>query len=225
VSSLELAAAAASPGVAMQAAAIAWVLAVPLYFVTKWIGTVVHEGGHAIMGLALLRGITDIRFTRGGGGVTTMDRTMWPFGILVGLAGYSGPSMFGLLAAWLLVHGRTEVVLWGSMIFLVLMLLVVRGFIGWLVVPVLIVVLYKITTSVGPDRQFLLAHVWTWFLLIYAVQQMIVYIHQKHYEQPTSDTGRLRSFTLLPSVFWAAVLLAMTIFALGWGGAMLLGLS
>jgi hypothetical protein len=29
---------------------------------------------------------------------------------------------------------------------------------------------------------------------------------------------------LLPSVFWAAVLLAMTIFALGWGGAMLLGL-
>ena len=209
----------------MLAAAIAWVLAVPLYFATKWIGAVVHEGGHAIMGLALLRGVSHIRFTRGAGGETMMDPPMWPFGILVAFAGYTGPSMFGLLAAWLLQHGRTEVVLWGSMAFLLLMLLVVRGFIGWLVVPVLIVVLYEITTSVGPERQLLLAHVWTWFLLIYAVQQMIVYIHEKHYEQPTSDTGRLRSYTFLPSVFWAAVLLASTIFALGWGGAMLLGLS
>ncbi|HEV7961212.1 MAG TPA: M50 family metallopeptidase [Actinoplanes sp.] len=225
MSGLELAAAAASPGVAMQAAVIAWVLAVPLYFVTRWIGAVVHEGGHAIVAMALLRGVYSIRFNRNGGGETERQPVMWPFGILISFAGYTGPSMFGLVAAWLLLHGRTDAVLWGSMAFLVMMLLVMRGFIGWLVVPVLIFVLYEITTSVEPPRQLLLAHVWTWFMLIYAVQQMIVYIHQKHYENPKSDTGRLRGYTMLPSVFWAAVLLATTIFALGWGGAMLLGLS
>ena len=209
----------------MLAAAIAWVLAVPLYFVTRWIGVVAHEGGHAIMGLALLRGITSIRFTRGAGGSTGVVGAIWPLGILVAFGGYTGPSMFGLLAAWLLRQGRVDVVLWGSMIFLVLMLLVLQGFIGWLVVPVLIIVLYKIATTADPGRQLLLAHVWTWFLLIYAVQQMIVYLREKHYEQPTSDTARLRKYTFLPSIFWAAIMLAVTIFALGWGGSMLLGIK
>jgi hypothetical protein len=219
------AAAATSPGLIWKAALVAWILAVPLYFVTKFVLVVAHEGGHAIVGIALLNSVKRIFFTGGaGGGTEFVKPPMWPFAILVGLAGYAGPSLFGLMASWLLLRGRPEMVIWGSMAFLVLMLLAVRGWIGWVVVPVLLVVLYQVATKADPGGRTLFAYVWTWFLLIAAVQRMIVYLGAKTYLVKESDTARLQTMTLLPSGFWAFVQLLGTSAALIWGGSMLLRL-
>ena len=68
------------------AAVLAWVLAVPLYFVTRFVSVVAHEGGHAIVAAALLRGVRAIRFDRSGGGVTDHEPAMWPLGILISAA-------------------------------------------------------------------------------------------------------------------------------------------
>ena len=220
-----LAAAAEPSSLTWTAAVLAWVLAVPLFLITRFVTVVAHEGGHAIVSVALLRGVHAIRFDRNGGGVTVHDRAMWPFGILSSAAGYLGPSLFGLLAAWLLIRGETAAVLWGSIAFLAVMLLAVRGILGLLLVPALAVVLYQVATRAEPPAQELFAHVWTWFLLISAVQRMLLFMSAATYDNPRSDAAALSRQTLLPSALWGLVLLAATTAALVWGGAMLLRLT
>ena len=204
---------------------LAWVLAVPLFFITRFVTVVAHEGGHAIVAVALLRTVHAIRFDRGGNGVTITDKAMWPFGILISAAGYLGPSLFGLLAAWLLIRDQTAAVLWGSMAFLAVMLLAVRGIVGLLLVPTLAVLLYLVTTRAEPPAQALFAHMWVWFLLISAVQRMIVFMSTANYEVEGNDTAALGSMTLLPRALWGLILLVGTIGALVWGGGMLLRLN
>jgi hypothetical protein len=215
-----------SPGVIWRAALIAWILAVPLWFLTKFVVVLAHEGGHAIVGIALLNRVRRIDFNSGGGGGTEWVKApMWPFVILILLAGYAGPSLFGLMAAWLLRHDRPDMVIWGSMAFLVLMLFAVRGWIGWVVIPLLLVVLYQVATKAEAGVLTLIAYVWTWFLLIGAVQRMLVYIRAKHYQNKTSDTALLQRVTWLPNEVWTFVQLIGTGAALVWGGAMLLRLA
>lgn len=207
------------------AAMLAWILAVPLYFVTRFVTVVAHEGGHAIVAVALFRRVHAIRINRDGGGVTKTDPPIWPFGILISAAGYLGPSLFGLLAAWLLIRDETAAVLWGSIAFLAVMLFAVRGWLGFLLVPALAVLLYQVATRAEPPAQALFAHVWVWFLLIAAVQRMLVFMSLATYDVPGNDTAALRAQTLLPSALWGLLLLVGTIAALVWGGAMLLRLT
>lgn len=206
-----------------KAALIAWVLAVPLWFVTKFFVVVAHEGGHALVGVALLNQVRRITFSRdGGGGTEFVSSPRWPFVILVAFAGYAGPSLFGLLAAALLLHGEPQMVLWASMAFLALMLLTVRGCLGWIVIPVLMAGLYQLVTKAPPEMSRLGAYVWTWFLLIGAVQRMLVYLTDKTYLGDGTDTARLQRSTLVPSEIWSVLLLLATAAALVWGGSMLL---
>lgn len=207
----------------VKAALIAWILAVPLWFVTKFFVVIAHEGGHALVGFALFNRLRRISFTRdGGGGTEFAAAPAWPFVIVVLFAGYAGPSLFGLLAAWLLLHGQAETVLWGSMLFLVLMLLMVRGFLGWIVMPVLVFLLYQLATRASAEMTMLGAYVWTWFLLIGAVQRMLVYVRHKTYLSPQADTALLQRASLVPSEVWSVILLLGTAAALIWGGSMLL---
>lgn len=220
---VNLAAAVASRDLVWQAAVIAWILSVPLYFVTKFVLVLAHEGGHAFVGLALLNRIKRITFNRaGGGGTEFVEPVGWPFAILVGFAGYAGPSLFGLMAAGLLRRGQPAMVLWGSMVFLLLMLIVVRGWVGWVVVPALLVGLYQVVTKAEGERLTLFAYVWTWFLLIAAVQRMLVYIDAATFRDKESDTAKLQKMTFLPSVVWTFAHLLGTSAALVWGGSMLL---
>lgn len=223
---MSIVAAAAEPSkLAWTAALLAWVLAVPLFYLTRFLTVIAHEGGHAIVSVALLRAVKAIRFDRDGGGVTDHEPAMWPFGILISAAGYLGPSLFGLLAAWLMIRGETAAVLWGSIVFLAVMLLAVRGILGLLLVPALLVVLYQVVTKAEPPAQALFAHVWTWFLLISAVQRMIMFMRTANYKVPISDAAALSRQTFLPAELWGLLLLVGTIAALVWGGAMLLRLT
>jgi len=206
-----------------KAALIAWILAVPLWFVTKFLVVIAHEGGHALVGTALLNQVRRISFTRdGGGGTDFASPPPWPFVIVVALAGYAGPSLFGLLAAALLLHGEPGMVLWASMAFLVLMLVTVRGCLGWIIVPALVVGLYQLATRATEEMSTLGAYVWTWFLLIGAVQRMLVYLTDRTYLDKATDTARLQQSTLVPSEIWSVLLLLATGAALVWGGSMLL---
>jgi hypothetical protein len=205
------------------AAALSWILAVPLYYVTKFVTVIAHEGGHATIGKVLFQRLKEIRFDRGGGGVTHFDPPApWLFSIFIGLAGYLGPSMFGLLAAEMLARGWTDMVLWGSLLFLLGMLLAVRGVVGWIIVPGLMVVIGYIAVKAEPSLRLLYTHMWVWFLLIAPVQRMFVFLEAKTYNSEKSDPGVLRRLTLLPREFWTLVFLAGTIAALVYGARLLL---
>lgn len=208
-----------------MAAVLAWVLAVPLYYVSKFVAVVPHEGGHAVVGRLLFQAVRSIRFGKDGGGGTEFAAGVpWLAALFVGVAGYLGPSLFGLVAAWLLVRGHTDATLWGSVAFLAVMLLVVRGWVGWITVPLLTVAIVLVATRVGGPTRELLAHVWAWFLLIAGVEAMLVHVSDQIYRNPEADTSRLAKLTLLPSALWALLLLAGTVAALVYGGGMLLRL-
>ena len=207
------------------AALIAWVLAVPMYFAAKYVDVLAHEGGHALLAVLLFRLVKGIDIKPNGEGATVHENAMWPFGILISAFGYLGPSLFGLLAAWLLLHDPAATVLWGSIAFLAVMLLATRGFLGPLLIICLMVALYQIVTKAEPSLVALTAHVWTWLLLISGVQTMLLFMRERTYNVKGNDTEALRRATLLPQYLWGVILLIGTIAALAYGGGMLLRLS
>ncbi|MEU8817973.1 M50 family metallopeptidase [Actinoplanes sp. NPDC048796] len=213
----------AGSNIAWTAALLAWVLAVPLWYLSKFFVVVAHEGGHALLAVLLFRSIKSIRFERSGGGATEPKAELpWLADIFVTMAGYLGPSLFGLAGAWMLLHGHTDGVLWASLVFLVVMLIAVRGLLGWLLVPGLIVLVWMMATKADGATQTLYAHVWVWLLLIGAVQRMLVFVTRRNYLIDGNDAGVLRRLTLVPSEIWAVLFLAGTIGALVYGGALLL---
>jgi hypothetical protein len=201
---------------AWTAAFVAWILAVPMWYVTKFAVTAAHEGGHALIAKLSFQTVNKIELYRDGGG-GTFTEPPWPITIFVGLAGYLGPSMFGMLGAWLLTRGATDAVLWGSLAFLSIMLLAVRGWFGWLVVPCLMVIIGLVAVkSEGPLRG-LFTQVWVWFLLIGGVERMLILALEK----PAPDAVRLQGSTLLPAELWTLVFLLGTVVALVYGGGVL----
>ena len=207
----------------LSAAVLSWILAVPLWYVTKFVLVIAHEGGHALLTKLLFQRLRSITFTKGAGGATTPAGSVpWLFNVIIFLAGYLGPSAFGLLGAELLIHGRVEEVLWASLAFLVVMLFAVRGVLGWLLVPGLITVIWLVTVEVDPPMQTLYAHMWVWFLLIGAAQRMLLFVLHKQYDDDRNDSIALQELTLVPSAIWAFVFLGGTITALVYGGALLL---
>jgi hypothetical protein len=221
-----LVAAAAEPNrMTWTAALLAWVLAVPMWFAGKYLTVLAHEGGHAFVAVALFRRVLSIDIYKTSEGLTRSEKAIWPFGILVVAFGYLGPSLFGLFAAWLLLHAPPATVLWGSIAFLAVMLLATRGFLGPLLIICLMVALYQIVTKAEPSTVALAAHVWTWFLLISAVQRMLMFMRRGDYGADGGDARALRDATLLPAYLWGGILLLGTIAALTYGGAMLLRLT
>ena len=211
--------------VTWTAALIAWVLAVPMFFAGRYLTVLAHEGGHAFMAVAVFRLVKGITIKTNAEGDTAPDKVVWPFYILIAAFGYLGPSLFGLFAAWLLLHDPAETVLWGSIAFLAVMLLATRGFLGPLLIICLMVALYQIVTRAEPSMVALAAHVWTWFLLISGVQAALLLMRERGYNVKGNDTEALRAATLLPTYVWGGILLLGTIAALAYGGAMLLRLT
>jgi peptidase M50B-like protein len=202
------------PNLTFTAALLAWVLAVPLYFVTQHVDTVAHEGGHAIIATLLFQKIKGIKISADGTGGTAVAPP-WPLSIIVALAGYLGPSMFGLLAIPLLLHGAVQAVLVASLVFLFLMLLLMRGPFGIVVVLALMGLLFWIAFKVKPPVQVLYTHMWVWFLLIVPVETAVAHMGG-------NDAKRLRQLTLLPAELWGLGFLVGTVAALAFGGSLLL---
>ncbi|MDR7280907.1 M50 family metallopeptidase [Catenuloplanes atrovinosus] len=223
---LEIAAVAPDSGVnkvAWAGALLAWLLAVPAYVVFGLIDTIAHEGGHALLAKLLFQRVRAIRLFPDGGGATYFDDDMpWAVDVAVKFIGYVAPSLFGLAAAWLLARDLVDVTLWASLGFLFVMLFAVRGLLGWLVVPSLMVVICYVALAVEPPMRELFAHVWAWFLLIAAVETMLIFLRARGYHHNASDAGALRRLTSLSGEFWAVLMLIGTTAALIYGGVMML---
>ncbi len=202
---------------------VAWVAAVPLWRFTTHAITIAHEGGHALFGLLFGRAITKITVTTGGGGSTHFGAGGgWLAVVMSFLAGYLGPSIFGLAGAWMLVNDvPPRVVLLTTLVFMAMLLLMVRNPFGFIAVPLTAAVIWAVAMRAEPEAQLVFAYIWVWFLLMGGARQIPeLYRHWLGGGEP--DTVVLSKSTGLSTAFFVAFFWAGSLGALVWGGALLL---
>lgn len=210
-------------GIALTTAVVAWVAAVPLWRFTTHAITIAHEGGHALFGLLFGRAVRAITVTRGGGGSTRFgDGDGWLAIVVSFLAGYLGPSIFGLAGAWMLVHGfQPRAVLLMTLALMTLLLLMVRNLFGLLAVPATAAVVWAVAMRADPAAQTVFAYIWVWFLLMGGARQ-IPELYRNWRAGTEPDTAVLASKTMTSSAFWVVVFWLASLSALVYGGALLL---
>jgi hypothetical protein len=209
-------------GIAWTAALVAWVAAVPLWRFTTHAITIAHEGGHALFGWLFGRAIRYVKITGGGGGETGFAGGGWLAIVVSFVAGYLGPSIFGLAGAWMLVNGfEPRAVLLLTLAFMVILLLMVRNVFGLVAVPLTGALIWVVAMRAGPQVQLVFAYVWVWFLLMGGTRQIPeLYRHWSKGGEP--DTRVLAQQTGLSSAFWVAFFWLLSLAALVYGGVLLL---
>ena len=99
--------------------------------VGRHVVTIAHEGSHGVAALLSGRRLAGIRLHSDTSGLTlSRGRSTGPGMVATALAGYVGPSLLGLGAAYLLRERHALAVLWLAVLLLGLLLLQIRNFYG-----------------------------------------------------------------------------------------------
>jgi hypothetical protein len=177
--------------------------------------TMGHEGAHALLAFFLGFSIAEIALDRHSNGKTKVIAEEGLRLILVGIVGYLGPSLFGLLAAKIISMGYPLAVIWLTLILLMVMMFLIARSFGFISVPIAIAVLYVLLRYAYGRPDVFIAYALTWFLLLSGVRVAIVEGIR------AEDAKDLRKATHLPRILWAAIWLAGSVGALLVGGKLL----
>jgi hypothetical protein len=211
--------------VATAIAALALVAVPRLWRRTRHLVTIAHEGSHGVAALLSGRRLAGIRLHSDTSGLTvSRGRSSGPGMVLTAAAGYVGPAVIGLLAAYLLSRGYAVAVLWALLVLLALMLLQIRNFFGLWSVLVAGAGLFAVTWWAAPRAQLVVAYVVTWFLLLATPKPVIeLQQHRRAGRARGSDADVLARLTRVPGLVWVAVFLALTVGCLLLGASLLAG--
>jgi hypothetical protein len=211
-----------SPAVALAAGlvALAVVLATPVWRVARHMITIAHEGAHAVAAMLTGRRLDGIRLHSDTSGLTVSAGRPRGFGmILTAFAGYVGPGLIGLGAAWLLRQGYAVGLLWLLVALLALLLLKIRNWFGLWSVLVSGAALVVVSWWLDEPAQSAVAYTVTWFLLLGSVRPVLELQSQRSRGRArTSDADQLGRLTGMPGLLWVGVFLAMTVGCLLLGG-------
>ena len=142
----------AQAAVLIGVAALAAVGVSQFWLVTRHVGVIAHEGAHAVMGLGTGR-VRRVMLNPDGTGTTYLQLPRGSAHVAAGLAGYLGPSAFGLAAAALIAAGHIVAVLWLVLLLLALLLvLLVRTAFGVVLILVIGGLLYLVAAVRGGRR-------------------------------------------------------------------------
>jgi hypothetical protein len=209
---------------AWMTAVLAFVAAVPLWKITTHAITIAHEGGHAMFGSLAGLFVKKIRVDRGGAGGTGFRQEKLSFfqTLAAGLAGYLGPSIFGLAGAWMLVHGISpRSILLMTLVLMAMLLVMVRNIFGFIAVPLTIALVWTVAMRAAENVQLVFTYVWIWFLLMGGTRQIPeLYGNWKTGGEP--DTQHLAKATGLSDAFFVAFFWLGSMVALVYGGVLLL---
>lgn len=192
--------------------------------VTRHVVTIVHEGAHGVAAWLTGRQLAGIRLHSDTSGVTvSRGRPSGPGMVLTAAAGYPGPALLGLLAAWLLGAGHAVAVLWLLLLLLALLLLQIRNFFGLWSVLVTGLVVFVVSWQAPEEWQSAFAYLVTWFLLVAAPRPVLELQAQRNRRRDAqSDADQLGRLTVLPGTAWVGVFALLTVGALALGGWVLL---
>ncbi len=217
-----------APGVAViwaSALVALVVVAVPgSWRVTRHVVTIAHEGAHGVAALLTGRRLAGIRVHSDSSGLTLSRGRPKGLGmVLTAAAGYVGPGLLGLGAAYLLHRGHALGVLWLAVLLLGLLLLQIRNFYGLYAVLVAGVLVFAVSWWASPALQSLTAYTGTWFLLLAAPKTVLELQRKRRRGRArTSDADQLARLTRLPGLVWVGVFVLVDAGALVLGGRLIL---
>lgn len=196
-----------------------------LWWVTGHAITAAHAGGKVLVGRSFGFSVKTMKLNRNRSGVIEFTKSGGTGAIVVLLSGYLAPSLFGLGGAVLLSGGKAVAVLWISVAFLLVELLVVRNAFGYLSILVTGVLLFALLRFGPVWVQVFFGYVWVWFLLIGGVRQIGILHHVRKTTKPAdrkTDADLLAKATRVPAPLWTGLFAVGTVLALLAGGAYLL---
>ena len=201
-------------------------LAVPvLWHLSRHLLTIVHEAAHGLVAVLSGRRLSGIRLHSDTSGLTvSVGRPRGPGMVATALAGYVGPALLGLGAAWLLGRGYAVGLLWALVLALALLLVQIRNWYGLWAVLVTGVALVGVTWWGSAAVQVAVAYAVTWYLLLGAPRAVLVMqaLRGRARGRGTSDADILGRLTPLPGGFWVGVFLVVCVGALVLGGSWVL---
>ncbi|MFI9485249.1 M50 family metallopeptidase [Promicromonospora sp. NPDC052451] len=212
---------------AMCAIALVVVLFRPLWHVTRHVITIAHEASHGLGALLTGRKLEGIRLHSDTSGLTvSRGKPRGPGMVITAFAGYVGPGIIGLGAAWLLRQGYAVGLLWLLVVLLALLLLQIRNWFGLWSILVSGTALVFVTWFLEPPVQSAVAYAVTWFLLLGAVRPVFeLQVQRSRGHARTSDADMLARLTGVPGLFWVTMFLLVTLGALVLGGSWILGVA
>ncbi len=213
--------------VVLGAMAVALVcLAVPvLWHLTRHVLTIVHEGAHGLAAVLTGRRLSGIRLHSDTSGLTlSVGKPRGPGMFATAFAGYVGPAILGLGAAWLLSRGYAVGLLWLLVLALALLLVQIRNWYGLWSVLASGAVLVGVTWWGSPEQQSAFAYLVTWFLLLGAPRAVLeLQSSRRRSRGATSDADILARLTRVPGIVWVGVFLVVCLGALSLGATWLAG--
>ncbi len=198
---------------ALLGVAVLVVVALPTGLLLMHVDTMAHEGTHALIRSGTGGSVQSVTMRANGSGLT---RSKGGAGVLSGVAGYLGPSAFGLAAAKLISIGHIVLVLWLAILLLGVLLMMIRNLFGFCCVAVAGFVLYLFARNGSVGSETVVAYLLTWFLLVSGLRSVF------GYDGRDGDAANLVKATFLPRVLWIGIWLTGTTFALVLGGSLLI---
>lgn len=174
-----------------------------------------REGAHALLAFFLGFSVGEIVLDRRSGGKTSVIAGEGLRLVIVLALGYLGPSLFGLVAAWVIALGHPVAVIWLAVLLLVLMMFLIARSFGYLSVPIAIIVLVGVLRFAHGRADVYIAYGLTWLLLLTGVRFAIVDGIK------AENAHSLSKATFVPRALWALVWLTGSAAALILGGKLL----
>ncbi len=202
----------AAESLAVAAVTLIAVAVPPFWAVVRGIALIAHEGAHAVTGSLQGGRVKSVKLRAAGLGRT--DVTGMPgTGFAFQLAGYLGPSVFGVAAAALIARGLAVLVLWIAIVLLAVLVFSVRNLFGVALVAGTGWLLWSMAHSRDAGLETVTAYALAWLLLWSGIRYVL-----KH-RAGAEDAKSLRKITRLPRTLWFLVWLAGSVTALvyGWG--------
>src|SRR5580693_3679136 len=191
-----------------------------LWPVTRTVVTIAHEGGHALVALAVGRRLEGVRVHRSTAGLTvSAGNSSGPGIVATAAAGYLAPPLLGLGAAALLATGHLVAALLLSLVLLAALTLMVRNAYGILATVTVAAAVALVTWRGSSLLQAAFGYAMAWFLLAGGIRPVLELQRSRRRGRASrSDADRLAALTGVPGGVWVALFALVAIGALAVSG-------
>jgi Peptidase M50B-like len=187
-----------------------------IWRLARHISVIAHEGAHVVAGWGAGYKVTGVKLNRDATGATA---TQGPGGfgsVIILFAGYLGPSLCGLAAAFLIARDQIAIALGLALVGLAIMLILIRNFFGVISVVLNGVLIFLVLRYGSPAFQAVAACALSWFLLFAGVRWVLMH------RTGAVDAKLLTQATRIPRFVWVILWLVITVAALWIGGHLLI---